>query len=163
MTRCFRIPTPLGEMIALAEQESLCGLWFAGQKHAPEPAEEWLYAADCPLFTRVSSQLGAYFRGKLRTFDLHLAPRGTPFRMAVWEALGRIPYGASVTYGGLAKELAGERDHLPSARAVGGAVGRNPLAIIIPCHRVIGADGSLTGYAGGLERKRALLALEIIR
>ena len=161
MKRYCIIPTLLGEMTALEEQNALCGLWFSGGKHAPAVAGEWVNEPDLPLFAALREQLDAYFNGKLRSFNLTLAPRGTPFRMAVWELLRAIPSGSTTTYGALARQLAAQRDgRLPAAQAVGGAVGHNPLTIIVPCHRVIGADGSLTGYAGGLERKAALLALE---
>ena len=161
MQRYCTIPTPLGEMIALEEQNALCGLWFSGEKHAPAVAGEWWHEPDLPLFAALREQLNAYFNVTLRDFDLPLAPRGTPFRMAVWELLGGIPYGSTTTYGDLGRQLAAQREgRLPAAQAVGGAVGHNPLTIIVPCHRVIGADGTLTGYAGGLERKAALLALE---
>jgi methylated-DNA-[protein]-cysteine S-methyltransferase len=161
MKRRCTIQTPLGEMIALAEQASLCGLWFAGQKYAPEGSGEWREDPDHPLFFTLRDQLAAYFNGQLRAFDLPLAPRGTAFQMAVWALLRSIPAGATTSYGALARQLAGQREgRIPSAQAVGGAVGHNPISIIIPCHRVVGADGSLTGYAGGLDRKAALLALE---
>ena len=156
------IPTPLGNMIALAQAGSLCELRFIGQKYAPRDTAEWQTDPEYPLFTALQEQLEAYFAGQLQTFDLPLAPRGTAFQTAVWELLLAIPSGATVTYGALARQLAEQRQgRLPAPQAVGGAVGRNPIAIIIPCHRVLGADGSLTGYAGGLERKAALLALEI--
>lgn len=103
-----------------------------------------------------AEQLAQYFAGSRRAFDLPLAPRGTDFQRAVWSELARVPYGSTVTYG----ELAGRVGRARASRAVGGANNRNPLPIVVPCHRVIGADGSLTGYGGGLERKRALLALE---
>jgi len=155
------IRTPLGEMTAMVEQDSLCGLWFAGQKYMPDDAGEWREDPEHLLFSALRSQLEGYFSGQLRAFDLPLAPQGSAFRMAVWELLRRIPAGTTTTYGALARQLAPQREgRAPSAQAVGGAVGHNPIAIIIPCHRVIGADGSLTGYAGGLDRKAALLALE---
>jgi methylated-DNA-[protein]-cysteine S-methyltransferase len=161
MKQTCTIQTPLGEMIALAEQESLCGLHFAGQKYAQEGAGGWREDPDHPLFSTLRGQLAAYFSGQLRAFDLPLTPRGTAFQLAVWTLLRSIPAGATTTYGALARQLAGQREGLiPAAQAVGGAVGHNPIAIIIPCHRVVGADGSLTGYAGGLDRKAALLALE---
>lgn len=161
MKRKCILKTPLGEMIALAEQDHLCRLNFVGQKYAPEEGGEWREAPDDPLFFALRDQLDAYFAGQLRVFDLPLAPRGTAFQVAVWSLLRTIPAGTTTTYGALARELAGQREgRIPSAQAVGGAVGHNPIAIIIPCHRVIGADGSLTGYAGGLDRKAALLALE---
>ena len=161
MQRYCTIPTPLGEMIALEEQNTLCGLWFTGANHAPAVAGGWELEPDLLLFGALREQLAAYFNGTLREFDLPLTPQGTPFRMAVWELLRTIPAGTTTTYGALARRLAGQQEgRLPAAQAVGGAVGHNPLTIIIPCHRVVGADGSLTGYAGGLERKAALLARE---
>ena len=161
MKRICSIQTPLGEMIALAEQGELCGLWFVGQKYAPECAGEWEQEPDHPVFVTLRGQLSSYFAGQLRAFDLPLAPTGTPFQMAVWALLRTIPAGETTTYGALARQLAEQREgRIPSAQAVGGAVGRNPISIIIPCHRVVGANGSLTGYAGGLDRKAALLALE---
>ncbi len=161
MKRGCSIRTPLGDMIALAEQDALCGLWFVGQKHAPENSGEWLRDPDHPVFTELRRQLEAYFAGTLREFDLALAPQGTPFQLAVWSLLRAIPAGEITSYGALARQLAMQREgRLPAAQAVGGAVGRNPISIVIPCHRVVGADGSLTGYAGGLDRKTALLALE---
>lgn len=153
--------TPLGEMGAMAEQETLCGLWFVGQKYAPEDIAAWQQDADHPVFVKLRSQLASYFSGKLSVFDLPLAPNGTPFQMAVWALLRDIPSGGLITYGALARQLAIQRDGcIPSAQAVGGAVGHNPISIVIPCHRVVGANGSLTGYAGGLDRKAALLDLE---
>jgi methylated-DNA-[protein]-cysteine S-methyltransferase len=155
------IQTPLGEMNAMVEQNELRRLYFAGQKHAPEDAAEWREDPDHPVLLALRGQLDAYFAGNLHAFDLPLAPRGTAFQMAVWTLLRSIPAGTTVTYGALARQLAGQREgRIPSAQAVGGAVGHNPIPIIIPCHRVIGANGSLTGYAGGLDRKATLLALE---
>ena len=148
-------------MIAFAEQNALCELRFAGQKYAQEDVGEWLEDSNHALFSALRGQLAAYFAGQLKEFDLPLSPKGTDFQMAVWALLRTIPAGTTTTYGALARQVAGQREgRLPSAQAVGGAVGHNPIAIIIPCHRVIGADGSLTGYAGGLDRKAALLALE---
>lgn len=148
-------------MIARGKGEALCGLRFVGQKFADEGCGEWVEHPYYPLFRLLRSQLESYFSGKLRSFDLNIAPEGTPFQLSVWELLLAIPSGETTTYGALARQLASQREgRIPSAQAVGGAVGRNPVAIIIPCHRVIGSNGSLTGYAGGLERKSALLELE---
>lgn len=156
---CIR--TPLGEMIAMVEQDSLHGLWFVGQKYAPADVQDWMQNEDHPLLVTLRSQLASYFAGQSSAFDLPLAPSGTPFQMAVWALLRTIPAGDLITYGALARQVATQREgQIPSAQAVGGAVGHNPISIIIPCHRVVGADGSLTGYAGGLDRKAALLALE---
>lgn len=156
--------TPLGEMIAVVEQGSLCGLWFVGQKYAPINTGEFLHDPKHPVFTALRKQLNAYFAGQLLEFDLPVAPQGTPFQIAVWALLRNIVVGTTSTYGFLATELAEHREgRVPAAQAVGGAVGRNPVSIIIPCHRVIGVNGTLTGYAGGLDRKAALLALEKCR
>ena len=152
------IRTPLGEMIAAVELDSLCGLWFVGQKYVPEDIRNWKQNEDHPLLATLRRQLASYFSGQLRAFDVPLALMGTPFQMAVWALLRTVPAGNLITYGALAKQMAIWQ--IPSARAVGGAVGHNPISIIIPCHRVVGADGSLTGYAGGLDRMAALLALE---
>lgn len=161
MKRTCRIETPLGEMIALAEGDALCGLWFVGQKYEPHDMAEWTPDRDHPVLADLRRQLSDYFAGRSASFDLPLAPRGTPFQTAVWALLRTIPPGSIVTYGALARQVAAGRDgRVPSAQAVGGAVGHNPISIVIPCHRVVGADGSLTGYAGGLDRKAALLALE---
>ncbi len=161
MKRKCRIQTPLGEMDALVECDALSGLWFVGQKYAPKDLGGWMEDSDHPVFVALRSQLASYFDGELRSFDLPLSPKGTPFQMALWALLRTIPSGETTTYGALARQLGAERESpTPSAQAVGGAVGRNPLSIIIPCHRVVGTNGSLTGYAGGLDRKAALLALE---
>jgi methylated-DNA-[protein]-cysteine S-methyltransferase len=161
MKRKCSIQTPLGEMTALLEQGCLSELRFVGQKYAPEDRGEWRADPDHPVFVALRSQLGAYFAGQLCDFDLPLAPRGTAFQTVVWELLRSIPAGTTTSYGALARHVAGQRaGRMPAAQAVGGAVGHNPIAIVIPCHRVIGADGSLTGYAGGLDRKIALLELE---
>lgn len=161
MKRTCSIPTPLGEMVALVEQDSLCGLWFVGQKYAPADVRDLKQDVAHPVLVTLRGQLAAYFAGQPSAFDLPLAPSGTPFQMAVWALLRAIPAGETTTYGALAREVAAQREgRVPSAQAVGGAVGHNPISIVIPCHRVVGADGSLTGYAGGLDRKAALLALE---
>lgn len=150
-----RINTPLGPLTALRDDSGLLGLWFDGQKHHPGALDAPKDPAD-PLFRQVEAGLRAYFDGQTLLPDLPLQPKGTPFQRAVWQALLQIPPGESRSYG----ELAAQLGKPGSARAVGAAVGRNPVSILIPCHRVLGADGSLTGYAGGLERKKALLALE---
>ncbi|MDM4765071.1 methylated-DNA--[protein]-cysteine S-methyltransferase [Pelomonas sp. SE-A7] len=150
-----RIATPLGPLTALRDDQGLVGLWFDGQKHHPGPLEAPLVEHD-PLLDQVASALAAYFEGQVLPKDLPLSPRGTEFQQAVWRALLEIPAGQSRSYG----ELAAQLGRPEAARAVGAAVGRNPVSILIPCHRVLGRDGSLTGYAGGLERKQSLLKLE---
>jgi methylated-DNA-[protein]-cysteine S-methyltransferase len=161
MKRKCSIQTPLGEMVAVAEEDALCGLWFVDTRHATEDTGDAVEDPDYPLFTALRGQLDTYFAGKLRVFDLPVTLQGTPFQLAVWALLPNIPAGTTTTYGALARQLAECRGgRIPAAQAVGGAVGRNPVSIIVPCHRVVGADGSLVGYGGGLDRKSALLALE---
>lgn len=154
--------SPLGTLFLESDGVALTGLWMDGQRYFPEtqPREDG-FADDLPLFGWVKSWLSAYFKGGNPTVDFPLSFSGTAFRREVWRALCGIPYGEVVTYGELAAQLAGERG-VPkvSARAVGQAVGRNPISIIVPCHRVVGASLRLTGYAGGIERKRLLLELE---
>ena len=150
--------TPLGKIQAAACDNKLSGLWFIGQKYFPEGTETWLNKPDYPVFISLKNWLKDYFAGKKPKLRLPLSPEGSDFRQAVWKLLLKIPYGKTTTYGAIAAQLAsGSRT---AAQAVGGAVGHNPISLIIPCHRVLGADGSLTGYAGGLEKKRALLELE---
>ncbi len=149
--------TPVGPLTLVADGDALTGLYMTDQRHRP-PQETFGSPADPadPPFAATIAQLRAYFRGELTTFDLPLALHGTPFQRRVWAALRTIPYGETVSYGRLAERLG-----VPTAaRAVGLANGRNPVGIIVPCHRVVGADGSLTGYGGGLDRKRRLLAFE---
>jgi methylated-DNA-[protein]-cysteine S-methyltransferase len=149
-------PSPLGDLLIAGPEPGVLGsISFPGQKYAPSIGADW--RPDATAFTEATRQLDAYYAGELKEFTLSYAVAGSEFRMSVWEAIDRIPYGATVTYGELAAMAgAGPR----AVRAVGGAVGRNPLTVVRPCHRIIGADGSLTGYAGGMERKRRLLSLE---
>lgn len=153
-----RIPSPVGNLLAVAHRGALVELSFDAsralarvQRYAAEPLRE--ARRD---FARVEQQLAAYFAGELRDFDLPLAPIGGRFEQRVWRALRSIPYGTTTSYGAIARRLGDPN----AARAVGTANGRNPIPIIIPCHRVIGASGGLTGYGGGLARKRLLLDLE---
>ena len=156
------IETPLGTMTAAAENDALTGLWFVDQKYYPKGAAGWSCHPGHPVFAAVGNWLDDYFSGKTPREDaLRLAPHGSTFQEAVWDALLRIPYGRTLSYGEIAREIARARGiSAMSAQAVGGAVGHNPITILIPCHRVLGADGKLTGYAGGLQRKEALLKLE---
>lgn len=148
------IDSPYGALTLVAEDGVLCGLYMTDQRH--RPPQESFGAADDGPFARTVDQLTAYFDGELNDFALELRLNGTPFQRAVWDRLRRIPYGETRTYGELAAALG-----TPAAsRAVGLANGRNPIGIIVPCHRVIGASGGLTGYGGGLERKRRLLDFE---
>ena len=153
------VPSPLGELLLVSDGEALCGLYFVGQKHFPAAleAEE---KSDLAVFEQTRAWLRRYFACERPEPEVPLRLAGTAFRRAVWELLLQIPCGTTVSYGALAAELAGRTGRPCSARAVGGAVGRNPVSILVPCHRVVGADGSLTGYAGGTERKRRLLEIE---
>ena len=148
--------SPLGGIMLASDGKALIGLWVNGQRYFGSTLgtrhEE---RSGLPIFDETCRWLDIYFSGREPDFLPPLSLRGTPFQQRVWEALLTIPYGQTVTYGELARRLG-----CRSAQAVGGAVGRNPISIIVPCHRVVGADGSLTGYAGGLDRKRALLELE---
>ncbi|UQA92265.1 methylated-DNA--[protein]-cysteine S-methyltransferase [Streptomyces halobius] len=149
--------TPVGPLTLVAAGDALTGLYMTDQRHRP-PQETFGHPADpgdAP-FAEAIAQLRSHFRGELTSFDLPLALRGTPFQRRVWAALCTIPYGETVSYGQLAERLGAPS----AARAVGLANGRNPVGIIVPCHRVVGANGSLTGYGGGLDRKRRLLAFE---
>jgi methylated-DNA-[protein]-cysteine S-methyltransferase len=161
MTFTCAINTPLGMMSAAAEDGALTGLWFVGQKYYPPKAEEWITKSDYPVFKALNRWLDSYFAGNNPSRNFRLAAGGTDFQKAVWEILLTIPYGQLTTYGGIAKRLAAARG-LPamSAQAVGGAVGHNPVSLLIPCHRVIGSAGGLTGYAAGIDKKKALLQLE---
>lgn len=153
--------TPLGEVLLASDGEALTGLWFRGQKYFARTLDPACAERSLPVFERANQWLDCYFSGREPDFSLPLNPAGTEFQKRVWRVLLTIPYGETMTYGAIAKRIAAERGlaHL-SAQAVGGAVGRNPVSIIIPCHRVVGADGSLTGYAGGIDRKQKLLELE---
>lgn len=158
-----KIQTPLGEMLAASDGSALTGLWFEGQKHFAAGLNLPGEAKKLPLFDEVKRQLEDYFNGSLRRFSVALRPHGTPFCQSVWNLLEEIVYGETVAYGELAARLSAKTNRKTSARAVGIAVGLNPISIIIPCHRVVGAGGKLTGYAGGLERKRSLLKIEGVR
>ena len=156
MTEVYTIPSPLGPLLLASDGEAITGLWMEGQTHfaAGVPAD----APECPelpVFQQAEDWLTAYFARKPLPPMPPLAPRGTAFQRAVWQLLTKISCGGTTTYGALARELGKS-----APRAVGSAVGRNPISILIPCHRVLGADGRLTGYAGGLLRKRYLLELE---
>lgn len=148
-----------GRIRLTGDGTALTGLYFSGQKHEPGAARDWVEDPAAAPFALVREQFGRYERGELPDFDVPLRMDGTAFRRAVWQALRAIPCGSTVSYGQLASALGMPK----AARAVAGAVARNPVGVIVPCHRVIGSDGSLTGYAGGLDRKEALLTLESAR
>lgn len=153
--------SPLGGLTLASDGEALTGLWFDGQKHFPEFSPEIRREIPLPVFEQTKRWLNLYFSGSAPDFTPPLRPCGTPFQETVWERLRAIPYGHTVTYGELASWTAERLGRARmSARAVGNAVGRNPVALLIPCHRVVGADGNLTGYAAGLDTKARLLSLE---
>jgi len=146
--------SPIGELTLVADDGRLTGVYFPHHWYRPDPANFGRRAE--PGFEEVRRQLAEYFAGERRSFELPLDARGDEFQRQVWEMIAAIPYGQTTTYGDLARELGGQ----VGAKDVGAAVGRNPLSVIVPCHRVVGKDGRLTGYAGGLARKRFLLDLE---
>ena len=157
----YTIATPLGKILTSAEKGAITGLWFIGQKYFPPGVSPKSTAIKEPVFLALENWLEDYFAGKNRKPEFRLNPKGTAFQEAVWKLLLKIPYGKTTTYGELAKKIAARQNRTSmSAQAIGGAVGRNPISILIPCHRVIGADGKLTGYAAGLDKKVALLQLE---
>jgi methylated-DNA-[protein]-cysteine S-methyltransferase len=148
------VESPVGELLLAGDETGLKLINFRTGRHPAKPHSLW--KADQGPFREVARQLRAYFEGDLEIFNLVLSPEGTPFQLAVWRALQAIPYGETITYGELARRVAKPQ----ASRAVGAANGRNPLPIVVPCHRVIGGDGSLTGYGGGLRIKQTLLDLE---
>ena len=147
--------TPQGTMLATATDNGLAGVYFKGQKHFPKQ-RDWRRDARHPMLRQAKRELAEYFAGRRKRFDVALDPQGSVFQRSIWKAISKVGFGRTLTYG----ELAQRAGHPGSARAAGAATGRNPLSVIVPCHRIMGANGSLTGYAGGLSRKRALLELE---
>ena len=156
MTQYARIVTPLGTLFATAVGGALTGLHYEGGRHAPEISRAWVEDRAAAPLAECARQVAEYLEGKRRAFDLPLAPEGSEFQRRVWIEIARIPYGETVSYAQLARRAGAPG----AARAAGAATGRNPLSIIVPCHRVVGTDGSLTGYAGGIERKTRLLEIE---
>ena len=154
-------PSPLGNILLAADEVGLMGLWFEGQKYFANTLPRECISQETPVLTQAKTWLDLYFSGQNPTFTPPLHPAGSFFRQAVWKILLQIPYGHTMTYGEIARELAEKqkRSHM-SAQAVGGAVGHNEISIIIPCHRVVGSGGSLTGYAGGIAAKLRLLEHE---
>lgn len=165
----YKFEIPLGKMVAgIHSDGTIFGLWFENQKHFPKIPQDAIEFdhKSAPSNTQrtlnaLETQLEKYFSGKLKAFDLKLSPKGTEFQNSIWHILETIKFGETLTYGEISQLVAREMNKTSmSAQAVGNAVGRNPIAIIIPCHRVLGSNGSLTGYAGGIDRKRALLEIE---
>ena len=149
--------SPIGEMLIASDGEAVCGVWFYGQKHFPS-SDNFTQKDDLAIFRDVKSWFDDYFNGLNPEITFKLKPEGSEFRLKVWKMLSEIPYGETLTYG----EIAGRMSPTMSAQAVGGAVGHNPISILIPCHRVLGANGNLTGYAGGIDKKIELLKIENI-
>jgi len=149
-----RAPSPLGPLLLVGTADALSFIWLPSGRDRVDPEPEWIESAR--PFKEVVRQLDAYFAGRLRRFDLPLAPAGTAFQQRVWRALCDIPFGETVSYGELARQI----ERPAAVRAVGAANGQNPISIVIPCHRVIGSDGRLVGYGGGLPAKSMLLDLE---
>lgn len=152
--------SPLGMLTLASDGTAITGLWIKGQKYYASTLGQSACEEHLPVFDCAATWLDHYFRGENPAMTVPLAPDGSPFRQAVWDILCRIPYGKTMTYGAIAKQLEQTAGKHVSAQAVGGAVGHNPISILIPCHRVIGANGSLTGYAGGIQKKIQLLKLE---
>jgi methylated-DNA-[protein]-cysteine S-methyltransferase len=155
-TSWCRRDTPLGTVRMAARGGALVGIWFDGQKYDAKDDATWREAPGDPVLREAGRQLDEYFAGKRASFDLALAPGGTSFQQRVWRAIAQVPAGETTSYGEIAKRLGCPK----AVRAVGAAIGRNPLIVVVPCHRILGSGGALTGYAGGLDRKRALLKLE---
>jgi len=155
--RCYDLyASPYDRILLVASDEGLSGVYFDGQKYHPRLEAAGRHDARNALLRQAKRELAEYFGGERKRFEIALAPEGTPFQCLVWKAISTVEFGATIAYGELAR-----RAGCPgSARAAGAATGRNPIGIIVPCHRIVGSNGRLTGYAGGLEKKRALLALE---
>jgi methylated-DNA-[protein]-cysteine S-methyltransferase len=156
-----KISSPIGTLIVSSDGTNITGLWIEGQKYFARTLEKDAFEKNLPIFERVREWLDIYFYGKRPDFMPPLMPKGSSFQKSIWDILCKIPYGQTTTYGVIADEYEQVNNGKPtSARAVGGAVGHNPISILIPCHRVVGKNNDLTGYAGGLHRKRELLKLE---
>jgi methylated-DNA-[protein]-cysteine S-methyltransferase len=156
MTLYTWIDSPLGRILLMSDGEKLTGLHFEREKYFPCVGPDWVESPHAAVLARAARQIREYLAGERDRFDLPLAFAGTPFQQRVWQELLRVPCGETATYGDIARRIGAPQ----SVRAVGAAIGRNPISIVVPCHRVVGSTGALTGYAGGLERKRALLARE---
>ena len=148
--------SPQGRMLLVASDAGLSGVYFARQKYFPKKEKAWSRSARHALLQQTKRELKEYFAGRRKRFKVKLDPEGTAFQRKIWRAISSVSFGKTLTY----SEIARRAGHAGSARAAGAATGRNPISVIVPCHRIMGADGSLTGYAGGLARKRTLLELE---
>jgi methylated-DNA-[protein]-cysteine S-methyltransferase len=156
-----KIRSPIGVLTVSSDGENICGLWIEGQKYFGKTLEEDVLEQNMPIFEKIRKWLDIYFSGEEPDFMPPLMPKGSPFQKSVWANLSKIPYGKTASYGELAKQFELDNEgRRSSARAIGTAVGHNPISILIPCHRVIGKNGNLTGYAGGIAVKIKLLELE---
>ncbi|WP_010254795.1 methylated-DNA--[protein]-cysteine S-methyltransferase [Treponema primitia] len=156
-----KIKSPVGMLTVSSDGENILGLWIEGQKYFAHTLDKDSVEKNMPVFEGARKWLDCYFSGKEPDFMPPLMPKGSPFQKSIWNILCKIPYGQTITYGEIAKQYGVQHKEKPtSARAVGGAVGHNQISIIIPCHRVVGANGNLTGYAGGINKKIQLLQLE---
>lgn len=160
MNYVHKLNSPLGPLTAASDGINLTGLWMEGQKYYASTLESETAEQDLLIFEQVHVWLDCYFSGKEPAFTPALRPKSSSFRQSVWDILTTVPYGSLITYGQIAAQLEMQTAKSVSAQAVGGAVGHNPISILIPCHRVIGSNGSLTGYAGGIDKKIQLLQLE---
>lgn len=160
MEYIYEYASPAGRLTMSSDGESLTGLWVENQKYFKSTLSSEYEEKTLRIFNDVTAYLDSYFKGKNPKIAFKIKPKGSDFRQKVWKKLLNVPYGKTTTYGKIAKELEAETGKRVSAQAVGGAIGHNPILIIVPCHRVIGSDGSLTGYAGGVEMKKYLLNLE---
>lgn len=160
MEYIYEYASPIGRLTMSSDGESLTGLWVENQKYFKSTLDKEYEEKQLQVFEDVKTYLDRYFKGEKPEITFSLKPKGSDFRQGVWQKLLNVPYGETTTYGKIAKALETETGKRVSAQAVGGAIGHNPILILVPCHRVIGSDGSLTGYAGGLERKQYLLNLE---
>lgn len=148
--------SPLGRMVLASDGRALTGVWFDGQRHQPPIGADWVRTPQLPVLRQAARELAEYFAGTRARFSVALAPSGTPFQRAVWTAIAAVDCGETISY----RDLAARAGRPGAARAAGAATGRNPLSIVVPCHRIVGSGGALTGYAGGLDRKRWLLSRE---
>ncbi|MDR0390066.1 MAG: methylated-DNA--[protein]-cysteine S-methyltransferase [Spirochaetaceae bacterium] len=161
MEYIHKIKSPIGTLTVSSDGQNVSGLWIEGQKYFAQTLGKNVFEQNLPIFENIRDWLDIYFSGKEPDFIPPLLPQGSPFQKLVWNNLCKIPYGQTTTYGEIAEQIELEnKDKHTSARAVGGAIGHNPISILIPCHRVIGKDGNLTGYAGGITAKIKLLNLE---
>jgi methylated-DNA-[protein]-cysteine S-methyltransferase len=158
-TRYLEFDSALGPMRLVANDQGVSGIYFIGQRHEPRIGADWRRADDDPLLQQTRAQLVEYFAGRRQRFDLPIAALGTAFQQRVWQAISAIEFGQTLTYSDLARHAGNPK----AIRAAGAATGRNPISIVVPCHRVLGAGHSLTGYAGGIDRKRWVLNLEGVR